>query len=53
MIVNPEKENELATLARKVWGDNAVEFLIGALSSVTTPDMFDALIKALKEQSEK
>lgn len=48
MTIDPEKENELARLAREVWGDNAVEFLVGALSSVTTPDMFGALIKALE-----
>lgn len=50
MTSNPEKENELALLARVVWGDNAVEFLIGALSSVVSESQLDALIAKLKEQ---
>lgn len=50
MTSNPEKEYELALLARAVWGDNAVEFLVGALSSVTTESQLDALIAKLKEQ---
>ena len=50
MTSNPEKENELALLARAVWGDNAVEFLVGALSSVVTESELDALIAKLKEQ---
>jgi len=36
MMSNPEKENELALLARAIWGDNAVEFLVGALASVVS-----------------
>lgn len=44
---NSEKENELARLARTVWGDNAVEFLVGALSSVVSESQFDALVAKL------
>ena len=44
-----EKENELALLARAVWGENAVEFLIGSLSSVITESQLDALITKLRE----
>ncbi len=46
-MLNAEKENELAKLARTVWGDNAVEFLVGALSSVALESQFDALISKL------
>ena len=42
-----EKENELASLVRSVWGDNAVEFLVGALASVVSEEQFDALIEAV------
>ena len=42
-------ENELALLARIVYGDNAVEFLVGALSSVTTESQVQALITSLIE----
>lgn len=47
MTSNPKKENELALLARAVWGDSAVEFLVGALSSVVTESQLDALIISL------
>lgn len=43
-----EKENELARLMRARYGENAVEALVGALSSVVTPDQLDALIAGLK-----
>ena len=43
-------ENELAELARTLWGDNAVEFLVGALSSVVTESQLDTLIAKLYEQ---
>ena len=42
------KENELASLVRAVWGDNAVEYLVGALSSVVTESQLDVLINKLK-----
>lgn len=45
---NASKENELALLMRARFGDNAVEALVGALSSVTTPEQLDALIQSLK-----
>jgi len=43
-------ENELATLARTAWGDQAVEFLVGALSSVTTPDQLRKLLVSLRHR---
>ena len=45
---NTDKENELALLMRARYGDNAVEALVGALSSITTPEQLDALITSLK-----
>ena len=42
-----EKHNELARLMRAKYGDNAVEALVGALTSVTTSKQLDALIASL------
>lgn len=50
---NADKENELALLMRARYGDNAVEALVGALSSVTTPEQLDALIVSLKPPTDK
>lgn len=44
---NADKENELALLMRARYGDNAVEALVGALSSIATPGQLDALIGSL------
>jgi len=44
------EENELAALARLAWEDNAVEALVGALSSVTTPDQFRELLVSLRHR---
>ena len=46
-----EKENELAQLMRARYGSNAVEALVGALSSVITPEQLDVLIASLKSPS--
>jgi len=45
-----QKENELVLLSRAIWGDNAVEFLVGALSSVAVESQLDALITKLREK---
>jgi len=42
-----EKQNHLALLVRSVWGDNAVEFLVGAVASVVSEEQLDALIETL------
>lgn len=42
-----EQENELARLMRARYGDNAVEALVGTLSSVITPNQLSALIVSL------
>jgi len=44
-------ENELARLAREKWGDNAVEALVGALSSIATDGQMSALVAALDDGS--
>ena len=41
-------EMELAKVMRDKWNDNAVEALVGALSSITTTDQLKALIEATK-----
>jgi hypothetical protein len=41
----------LVQLARKVWGDNADEYLAGRLESVITHNQMKALIDSLKEES--
>ena len=41
----------LVQLARKVWGDNADEYLAGRLESVITYNQMKALIDSLKEES--
>lgn len=40
-------ENDLARLARERWGDNAVEALVGALSSIATHGQLAALVAEL------
>ena len=40
----------LVQLARKVWGDNADEYLAGRLESVVTYNQMKALIDSLKEE---
>jgi hypothetical protein len=44
-----EKENRLSLLVRLVHQGNAVQFLVGALSSVITDDQLDALIAHLND----
>ena len=44
---NADKENELALLMRARYGDNAVEALVGAISSIATHGQLDALIASL------
>jgi len=40
---------QLARLSRVVYGDNAVEFLIGALSSLTSESQINVLIDKLND----
>lgn len=45
------KFNEITRLVRAGWGDNAVEYLVGLLSSLCSEDQLDALIAKLREES--
>jgi len=47
VIRSVEQENELASLVRLVWGDGAVEYLVGLLSSVVSEKQLDTLIEGL------
>jgi hypothetical protein len=38
--------NEISKLARQNWGDNAVEALVGLLSTVVTDAQLQALVEA-------
>jgi hypothetical protein len=41
--------NNLATLTRQVWGDNATEYLVGRLESVITYKQMKVLIDDLEK----
>ena len=43
------KYNEISRLVRAQWGDNAVEYLVGTLSSLCSEEQLDALIAKLKK----
>ena len=43
-----ELENSLSKVMRDKWGDNAVEALVGALSSITTEEQLKVLIEGNK-----
>jgi hypothetical protein len=45
------KYNEISRLVRAGWGDNAVEYLVGTLSSLCSEDQLDILIAKLKKES--
>jgi Asp-tRNA(Asn)/Glu-tRNA(Gln) amidotransferase C subunit len=42
--------NNLAKLSREKWGDNAVEYLVGALDSVITYNQMKVLIDFLSAE---
>lgn len=48
-IVN--NENEIARLVKAGWGNNAVEYLVGCLSSVCSEEQLDTLKEKLREES--
>lgn len=45
------KYEEISRLVRAGWGDNAAEYLVGALSSLCSEDQLDTLIAKLREES--
>lgn len=49
---NSQLEMELATAVRQVWKDQGVEFLVGALSSIATPNQLRVLIDEVKQSGQ-
>jgi len=45
-----QRETQLAAAARQKFGDNAVEALVGALSSVVGPEQFQVLLETWSAQ---
>jgi hypothetical protein len=45
--------NNLVQLSRKVWGENAIEYLAGRLESVITYNQMKVLIDSLKEDEDE
>jgi hypothetical protein len=45
-MIQSELETRLADVVRSKYGDNGIEFLVGALSSITTEDQLKVLIEA-------
>lgn len=45
-----QRETQLAAAARQKFGDNAVEALVGTLSSVVGPEQLQVLLKAWSAQ---
>ena len=43
--------NAIARLVRAGWGDNAVEYLVGLLSSLCSEEQLDTLIAKLQQES--
>ena len=42
-----ELEMKVSSMARKKWGDNAVEFLVGAMSSISSESQLQALTEEI------
>jgi hypothetical protein len=45
--------NNLVRLSRKIWGENATEYLAGRLESVITYNQMKVLIDSLKEDKDE
>lgn len=45
-MIQSELETRLADVVRSKYGENGIEFLVGALSSITTEDQLKVLIEA-------
>jgi hypothetical protein len=45
-MIQSELETRLADVVRSKYGDNGIEFLVGAISSITTEDQLKVLIEA-------
>ena len=45
MMIQTELEIELVDVIRSRWGDNGIEYLVGAISSITTASQMRTLIE--------
>jgi hypothetical protein len=45
-MIHSELETLLADVVRSKWGDKGIEYLVGAISSITTAEQLTALINA-------
>ena len=45
-MIQSDLEMLLADVVRSKWGDKGIEYLVGAISSITTNDQLTALINA-------
>jgi hypothetical protein len=46
MMVQTELEIELVNVIRSRWGDDGIEYLVGAMSTITTQEQLTALLNA-------
>jgi hypothetical protein len=46
MMIQTELEIELVNVIRSRWGDNGIEYLIGAMSTIATQEQLTALLNA-------
>jgi hypothetical protein len=45
-VIQSELETRLADVVRSKWGENGIEYLVGAIASITTGDQLKVLIEA-------
>jgi len=45
-MIQSELETRLADVVRSKWGDNGIEYLVGAIASITTAEQLTALVEA-------
>jgi|694.fasta_scaffold94025_1 hypothetical protein len=44
-MIQSELETRLADVVRSKWGDNGIEYLVGAIASITTASQLRTLIE--------
>jgi hypothetical protein len=45
-VIQSELETRLADVVRSKWGENGIEYLVGAIASITTEQQLEVLIEA-------
>ena len=45
-MIQSELETRLADVVRSKWGENGIEYLVGALASITTEEQLKVLVEA-------